>query len=108
MGTDAGTPFNHHGDNAQELRYMVEVGIAPMDAIRISTSNAADLMRLETTGRIEEGAMADLLVVAGNPLEDIEAIADRANHRLVIKRGERVHAAPGEPAATVASLAAAQ
>jgi len=108
MGTDAGTPFNHHGENAQELRYMVDVGISPMDAITFSTANAADLMHLEETGRIREGAVADLLVVAGNPLEDIDAIADRTHHRLVIKRGARVHATSGAPAAAVSALAAAQ
>ena len=108
MGTDAGTPFNHHGENAQELRYMVEVGISPMDAIIFSTANAADLMRLEKTGRIQEGAAADLLVVEGNPLEDIDAVADNAHHRLVIKRGAKVHAKPGEPDTVVSALAAAQ
>ena len=108
MGTDAGTPFNHHGENAQELRYMVGVGISPMDAITFSTANAADLMRLEKTGRVQQGAVADLLVVEGNPLEDIDAVADNAHHRLVIKRGTRVHATPGEPAAAVSALAAAQ
>ncbi len=108
MGTDAGTPFNHHGENAQELRYMVDVGISPMDAIIFSTANAADLMRLEKTGRIQEGAAADLLVVEGNPLEDIDAVADNARHRLVIKRGAKVHATPGEPDTAVSALAAAQ
>jgi imidazolonepropionase-like amidohydrolase len=108
MGTDAGTPFNHHGENAQELRYMVEVGISPMDAITISTANAADLMRLEKTGRIQDGAVADLLVVEGNPLEDIGAVADSARHRLVMKRGAPVTEKPGESNATVAALAAAQ
>jgi imidazolonepropionase-like amidohydrolase len=108
MGTDAGTPFNHHGENAQELRYMVEVGVRPMDAITFSTANAADLLRLEKTGRVQEGAVADLLAVDGNPLEDIEAIADRARHRLIIKCGTPVHASAGEPAAAVSALAAAQ
>ncbi len=108
MGTDAGTPFNHHGENAQELRYMVGVGISPLDAITFSTANAADLMRLEKTGRIQAGAVADLLVVEGNPLEDIDAVADCAHHRLVIKRGARVHAESSEPAAAVSALAAAQ
>jgi len=108
MGTDAGTPFNHHGENAQELRYMVDVGISPMDAITFSTSNAADLMRLEHTGRIQEGAVADLLVVDGNPLEDIDAVANSAHHRLVIKGGKQVHAAPGAHAVEVSALAAAQ
>jgi imidazolonepropionase-like amidohydrolase len=90
------------------LRYMVEVGISPMDAITFSTANAADLMRLEKTGRVQEGAVADLLVVDGDPLEDIDAVADSARHRLVIKGGIRVHANPGEPAAAVSALAAAQ
>ena len=108
MGTDAGTPFNHHGENAQELRYMVDVGISPMDAIIFSTANAADLMRLEKTGRIQEGAMADLLVVEGNPLEDIDAVADSTRHRLVIKLGAVAHVKPGKPDTAVSALAAAQ
>ena len=108
MGTDAGTPFNHHGENAQELRYMVDVGISPMDAITFSTSNAADLMRLEKTGRIQDGNLADLLIVEGNPLEDIDAVADSTRHRLVIKRGAKAHAKPGEADAAVSALAAAQ
>ena len=65
-------------------------------------------MRREKTGRVQQGAVADLLVVEGNPLEDIDAVADNAHHRLVIKRGTRVHATPGEPAAAVSALAAAQ
>ncbi len=108
MGTDAGTPFNHHGENAQELRYMVDVGISPMDAIIFSTANAADLMRLEKTGRIQEGAMADLLVVEGNPLEDIDAVADSTRHRLVIKLGAVAHVKPGKPDTALSALAAAQ
>src|SRR5512147_2051955 len=41
MGTDAGTPFNYHGDNAQELERMVTFGMSPMEAILASTSSAA-------------------------------------------------------------------
>jgi imidazolonepropionase-like amidohydrolase len=108
MGTDAGTPFNHHGDNAQELRYMVDMGITPMDAIRFSTANAADLMRLEKTGRVQAGAVADLLVVDGDPLENIDAVADSTHHRLIIKRGEQVQTRRGDAAPAVAALAAAQ
>ena len=87
MGTDAGTPFNPHGANARELALMVEIGIPPMDAITISTGNAADLMRLEDHGRIAEGAMADLLLVDGDPLQNIEQVADPAHHLMVIKAG---------------------
>lgn len=87
MGTDAGTPYNKHGENARELAYMVEIGISPMDAIAISTKNAADLMRLTDRGHIAEGLAADLLLVKGDPLADIDAVADAANHVLVLKNG---------------------
>ena len=99
MGTDAGTPLNLHGHNAQELRYMVENGISPLDAITISTSHGADLMRLSDHGRIREGAVADLIAVAGDPLEDIECVADRANLRFVLKRGQLAAGSlePGRP-----------
>lgn len=87
MGTDAGTPFNLHGNNAQELRYMVQYGVSPMDAIVSSTSNAADLMQLEDQGRVKDGARANLLAVIGNPLENIECVSERANHKFVMCGG---------------------
>ena len=87
LGTDAGTPFNLHGRNANELRFMVEVGLSNLDALRAGTRNAAELMRLEDRGRIAEGAAADLLVVDGDPSADIAAAADRERHREVVKDG---------------------
>jgi len=91
MGTDAGTPFNFHGENALELAYMVDIGISPSDALTFSTSHGADLMRLERQGSIADGQIADLLVVDGNPLEDIAMAADKTNHRMVIKTGTIAH-----------------
>ena len=102
MGTDAGTPFNHHGDNAQELALMVENGMTPRDALIAATSAAADLIDLADRGRIAEGFVADFLVVEGDPLVDISAVADRANHRAVYKDG-----LPVRRAATGANVAAA-
>jgi imidazolonepropionase-like amidohydrolase len=113
MGTDAGTPFNFHGANALELGYMVDIGISPSDAMVISTRNAADLVSLEDRGVIAAGMKADLLVVDGNPAEDITRVAETANHRLVMKGGivarnrethqESVAAAPAGRFATAAS-----
>ncbi len=97
MGTDAGTPFNYHGENALELRNMVNVGLKPADALIAATTNAADLNRLADHGRLEEGAVADLLIVAGNPVENIDAAAIKANHRAVIKDGELVAGALSGP-----------
>jgi imidazolonepropionase-like amidohydrolase len=90
MGTDAGTPFNYHGENAMELAYMADIGIAPADAIVISTRNAAELNRLERQGRLAEGCLADLLIVEGDPVEDIQRVAQRRHHRAVVKAGQRI------------------
>jgi len=87
MGTDAGTPFNKHGDNARELEFMTEIGIPALDAMRSATSIAADLVEPDTRGVIAPGAAADLLLVPGNPVDDISAIADKSRHLLLTKSG---------------------
>ncbi len=72
MGTDAGTPFNFHGENAQELERMVALGMTPMEAIQAATSQAALLLGIQdSVGTIEVGKCADLIVVEGNPLKHI-------------------------------------
>lgn len=74
-GTDAGTPFNPHGDLALEIAKMVEFGLPPMLALVAATSNAALLLRMQDQiGSIEKGKQADLLLVAGDPLADITAM----------------------------------
>ncbi|MCB2101226.1 MAG: amidohydrolase family protein [Rhodobacterales bacterium] len=90
MGTDAGTPFNRHGENAKELGFMVDNGFTPADALIAATANAADLMRLEDRGRIGEGLAADLLVVDGDPTADVTMASEAANHRAVYKNGRLV------------------
>lgn len=90
MGTDAGTPFNLHGENTQELRLMVDLGMTATDSLIASTANGADLMGLADIGRIAEGAKADLLIVEGDPTADIEMAADKAHHRMVVKNGRPV------------------
>ena len=90
MGTDAGTPYNLHGANAGELRFMTDIGISNLDALKFSTSNAADLLTLKERGRIQKNCFADFLIVDGNPLENILQVSDRKNHRLVVKNGKAV------------------
>ncbi len=87
MGTDAGVPFCMHGDNARELEFMVEAGMSPLDALIAGTSNAADLLALENEGNLVEGNAANLLVVDGDPSDDILMAARTDNHRMVVKRG---------------------
>ncbi len=88
MGTDAGTPFNPHGRNAQELRRMVAFGMTPMQAIEAATRSAATLLGLEREiGTIEPGKHADLILVNGNPLDDIARLQEPTNVVYVIQGG---------------------
>ena len=73
-GTDAGTPFNDHGDLASELALMVQHGLSPMQALVAATSSAAENLGLShELGRIEVGKLADLVLVDGDPVADIAA-----------------------------------
>jgi imidazolonepropionase-like amidohydrolase len=88
-GTDAGTPFNPHGDLALELAKMVEFGLPPMLALVAATSNAAKLLRMDDQiGSVEKGKVADLILVPGDPLKDIGAMRGPA---FVMKSGKVVH-----------------
>lgn len=89
LGTD--TPsflnFQQEDSNAVEYAYMVEEGMTPMDAIIAATRNGAEALGLEEDlGTIEEGKLADIIVVAGNPLDDTNALK---NIYSVIKGGVR-------------------
>ena len=98
MGTDAGTPFNHHGDNAQELERMVALGMSPMEAIMASTSAAARLIGIDgQVGTIEQGKQADLLLVEGNPLRKIDLLPDRNRIVGVMKAGRFVAGPLSQP-----------
>jgi imidazolonepropionase-like amidohydrolase len=76
MGTDAGTPGNHCGDNMQELQVMVrKCGFSPLAAIQSATINAASMMRLDSNlGTLEPGKIADIVATRANPLDDIGAL----------------------------------
>ena len=91
MGTDAGTPFNFHGENAQELERMVAFGMSPMQAILASTSAAARLIGIQDqVGTIEKGKLADLLLFEGNPLRHIDLLRDRSRIIGVMQAGKFV------------------
>jgi imidazolonepropionase-like amidohydrolase len=72
LGTDA--PLVPHGDNAKEFSALVELGgLAPIDALRAGTIQAAALLRLSDRGRIAAGLRADIVAVVGDPLQRIAA-----------------------------------
>ena len=87
MGCDCGAPSRFpNGENALEFWLMVRYGMDPMQAIVAGTSNAATLLRRNRwVGSIEPGKFADLIVIEGNPLDDIAALQHRVC--LVMKGG---------------------
>jgi imidazolonepropionase-like amidohydrolase len=91
-GTDAGTPFNLHGQNLGEIKLLVDYGgFSPMGAIKAGTSVAARVLGLEKElGTIEEGKLADIVVIEGNPLDDVDILLKQENIRLVMKGGKLV------------------
>lgn len=94
MGTDAGTPFNRHGENAHEVTLMVRHGMPAADALVAATSAAAELLDLaDVTGSIEAGKAADLLVLDGDPLTDIDVLTRSDGIIGVIKDGAWVRRA---------------
>lgn len=91
VGTDfGGPPLWKLGTNAMELELLVEkIGFKPMDAIVSATKISAEACGLEKkTGTIEPGKLADIIVVKGNPLENISILRDVNNIKLVLKEGK--------------------
>lgn len=90
IGDDYGAGPCTHGRYAEELElYVNEVGIPAIDVIRWATKNGAEAMGLgEETGTLEAGKLADLVVVDGDPLEDITILQDRSRILAVLKGGE--------------------
>lgn len=89
MGTDCGYVFPP-GKNAYELElYVRMIGMSPEEALMTATRNAAEALgRLDDLGTIEEGKIADLVVVEGNPLEDIKILQNMSNIKVVMKEGK--------------------
>jgi imidazolonepropionase-like amidohydrolase len=78
FGTDAGSPVVGHDVIAPEMKHMVKVGVVPDNyaAIRSATSVAARINKLESKlGTLQAGKSADVVVVDGNPLEDLDALS---------------------------------
>ena len=71
-GTDVGIPVVVAGISMHhELELLVGAGLTPQAALEIATRSAADFLNRKDLGRIEEGAKADLLLLAGDPRENI-------------------------------------
>lgn len=89
-GNDGGSPFNRANNLASELELMVAAGMTQAEAIVTATRTAAELLRLShEIGTLEPGKIADVLVVDGNPLENISSLR---NVHLVYTAGRQVGA----------------
>lgn len=85
-GTDAGV--SKHGRNADEFELLVKFGMPSVEALKAATLNAADLLGLSSeVGSIEPGKSADLIAVAGDPLQDV-TVLKKVDYVMV--RGEPV------------------
>ncbi len=89
------------GENLVELEYMVtQLGMSPMQAIMASTKLAAECLERPGLGTLEPGNVADVVVLDGNPLEDIRCLGDARRIHLVIKEGTPYRATPLDACAT--------
>src|SRR5271169_805358 len=86
-GTDAGG--HGHPQNAIEIECLVNAGLSPLQALRAATGWAAECLgREQEFGTVEKGKLADLIVVAGDPLGDVTVLQKPERIALVLKGGE--------------------
>jgi imidazolonepropionase-like amidohydrolase len=89
-GTDAGTGYNPHGGLPEQVALLGRHGMTPEQALTAATRDAARSIGVgQTSGWLEVGRRADLLVVDGNPLADLTALA---NVRALYLEGRAVKA----------------
>jgi len=103
-GTDAGNAGTQYGASLHhELASLVDAGLSPREALAAATSAPADVFKLGKRGRIAAGYKADLVLVQGNPLQDIGATRRIVE---VWKDGESVEALREQQRLQVAQEAA--
>jgi imidazolonepropionase-like amidohydrolase len=83
------------GKNAAELGGLVKAGLTPLQAIVAATKTASEAMMMgDKTGTLEAGKLADVVVVNGDPLDDITVLIEETRIGMVIKGGEIVVSRP--------------
>lgn len=94
-GGDYGFPFSPHGTYARDLWLFVKVlGFSPMETLVAATRQGGEIMGLPgELGVVRPGALADLLLVDGDPLADIAILQDPSAIRMIMKNGE-LHRTP--------------
>jgi imidazolonepropionase-like amidohydrolase len=88
-GGDYGFPTNPHGAYARDLALFVDVlGFSPMETLTAATKHGGEIMgKPGELGVVKAGALADLLLVDGDPLTEITLLQDRTRLRMIMKDG---------------------
>ena len=87
-GDDFGLVELPHGDNAKEIAmYVEDLGVPAEEVLKWATANGAEMSGLPDIGHIAEGKFADIIIVNGDPIEDITVLTDPDKISLVMKNG---------------------
>jgi imidazolonepropionase-like amidohydrolase len=94
-GGDYGFPFNPNGRNARDLELWVRhFGYTPAEALQAATALGGEIMGMgHELGLLREGYLADLLLVDGDPTEDVRVLQDKTKLTAIMKDG-RFHKSP--------------
>jgi len=99
FGTDAAV--YPHGQNAKEFKLMVDLGMAPIDALKSATANDADLLGItQKVGTLEKGKLADVIAMPGDPTTDI-TVTERVS--FVMREGKIIRHDPPTAQSTAES-----
>lgn len=102
LGTDLGVSSStirfNHGMNVGEFRFAVDAGMTPLEAIEAGTANGPDTLGLQapSSGQLKPGYDANFIALSGNPLEDIDILADPGKVTHIWKAGQ-LHKSPTKP-----------
>jgi imidazolonepropionase-like amidohydrolase len=90
IGGDYGFAWSRHGTNARDLQFFVEdYGYTPADALVCATRNGGLAMRSEgDLGTLTSGALADMILVDGDPLKDVSILTDKDRLVMIMKDGQ--------------------
>lgn len=98
-GTDTGQSSVPYGEwHAREMEHLRDhLGMSTMEALLTGTKNNAFAMGMDDIGTLEEGKLADLIVVDGNPLADLAVLQDKSRLKVIMKDGEVIDTATPLP-----------